>query len=676
MEESHKGVSSTSGAKKKSSLDVDIEEDFVTSWKLTTDGKEGMDFSNESPSKARKTKFNLNKFDDIDFGEDFSKMPSFKMNMDMPNLDFNTPRKTPEDTKQKLRKDPVQGKKEGKQGLFSFNFEFDELESFGIDTNLLKSEKKSDGGNKRLDCVDNKANTPDSKCNSFNSISEVKFHGCISPKNASKSNEEISSDSGKGLRHVDVASHTNHSAFNEENTQGTFCLEKEKTVTQENNTKQKSDGHIEQPDMMTSGKLTLENPIESLLENVGNLTAHESIAKLDKSAESHGSPDSRGSYCVKTSNSEYPPTCVGESSDDASKSEARQNNKNKAIKERAADGDIKPTHVMNVENAPISTLSSKSGCLQTKSSDDNHRSIPMNPPLTLREEPSTSSGQVLRKVCLNEGADKKGSSLLGYDRKKKENPISIATKQPNDYKNPMSSLSSIGGHALLKHSIGSIKKSEISLKCGTRLKKLMTPLANPTNKRKSNLLGVSDIDVESCSRKTPIVTFSEFTEKSVSSSLSLKRRSFQGSTTDPTVLKSLKPFPQSPAKKRICMDKPLNTNLLSVFNSEELEDHVVDIPVEPQEASLVDMIPSKMDMLDSEVPIVLEEDGHVQKAEACAKELDDMYKMLKKKHEEAKEILVRVIVNNNHMLMLNHPINEQKICSLQKMAHSLISLEL
>lgn len=53
-------------------------------------------------------------------------MPSFKMNIDMPNLDFNTPHKKPEDPKQKLGKDPVQGKMEGKQGLFSFNFEFDE----------------------------------------------------------------------------------------------------------------------------------------------------------------------------------------------------------------------------------------------------------------------------------------------------------------------------------------------------------------------------------------------------------------------------------------------------------------------------------------------------------------------------------------------------------------------
>lgn len=35
--------------------------------------------------------------------------------------------------------------------------------------------------------------------------------------------------------------------------------------------------------------------------------------------------------------------------------------------------------------------------------------------------------------------------------------------------------------------------------------------------------------------------------------------------------------------------------------------------------------------------------------------------MLKRKHEEAKELLVRAIVNNNALLMLNHPLFEEKI---------------
>ncbi|KAJ0971839.1 hypothetical protein J5N97_019798 [Dioscorea zingiberensis] len=62
-----------------------------------------------------------------------------------------------------------------------------------------------------------------------------------------------------------------------------------------------------------------------------------------------------------------------------------------------------------------------------------------------------------------------------------------------------------------------------------------------------------------------------------------------------------------------------------------------------------------------EVPILIENDGNVEKAEACAKELDDICTMLKKKHEEAKELLVRAVVNNNALLMLNHPMFDEKI---------------
>ncbi|KAH9611009.1 hypothetical protein KSS87_013240 [Heliosperma pusillum] len=58
---------------------------------------------------------------------------------------------------------------------------------------------------------------------------------------------------------------------------------------------------------------------------------------------------------------------------------------------------------------------------------------------------------------------------------------------------------------------------------------------------------------------------------------------------------------------------------------------------------------------------LMESDVNVEKAEACAKELDEICTMLKKKHDEAKELLVRALVNNNNLLMLNHPICEEKI---------------
>lgn len=75
---------------------------------------------------------------------------------------------------------------------------------------------------------------------------------------------------------------------------------------------------------------------------------------------------------------------------------------------------------------------------------------------------------------------------------------------------------------------------------------------------------------------------------------------------------------------------------------------------------------------DLELP-VLENDGNIEKAEACRKELEDICILLKRKHAEAKELAVRAIVNNNTMLMLNHPMIEEKIYSIQKFANDLKS---
>ncbi|KAK7319786.1 hypothetical protein RJT34_04511 [Clitoria ternatea] len=64
-----------------------------------------------------------------------------------------------------------------------------------------------------------------------------------------------------------------------------------------------------------------------------------------------------------------------------------------------------------------------------------------------------------------------------------------------------------------------------------------------------------------------------------------------------------------------------------------------------------------------EIPdsVLVEDNSNVEKAEAYMKELEDICNMLKKKHGEAKELLVRAIVNDNSLLMLNHPIYEEEI---------------
>ncbi|XP_070023943.1 uncharacterized protein At4g18490 isoform X1 [Nicotiana sylvestris] len=84
-------------------------------------------------------------------------------------------------------------------------------------------------------------------------------------------------------------------------------------------------------------------------------------------------------------------------------------------------------------------------------------------------------------------------------------------------------------------------------------------------------------------------------------------------------------------------------------------------------------VPMEMNIKELGRPFEIEDDDNIKKAEALSKDLDDMCSMLRKKQEEAKEVLVRAVVNNNKLLLLNHPIYEEKIHRVQKFAAELMT---
>ncbi|KAK8524517.1 hypothetical protein V6N12_029382 [Hibiscus sabdariffa] len=148
-------------------------------------------------------------------------------------------------------------------------------------------------------------------------------------------------------------------------------------------------------------------------------------------------------------------------------------------------------------------------------------------------------------------------------------------------------------------------------------------------------------------------------EKQIPKLTSLKRKSFQESTGD-TVLKPLKRISQLPTEsrnltescERVANKEVLNHKNHMEFSKENiLYDHLAS----------GSEVPREVNMMELEFSSVMEHDGNVEKAEAYGKELDDICNMLKRKQEEAKELMVRAIVNNNNLLMLNHPIHKEKI---------------
>nr|KAJ0212509.1 hypothetical protein LSAT_V11C400176870 [Lactuca sativa] len=135
------------------------------------------------------------------------------------------------------------------------------------------------------------------------------------------------------------------------------------------------------------------------------------------------------------------------------------------------------------------------------------------------------------------------------------------------------------------------------------------------------------------------------TRSQTTSTPTLKRKTFEASVGTPTFtpLKRLSASPYS--------------NNMTPSSEKAVEKQI------GNNASMANEKSPRVDVstLEMEIYSASENDALFQQAEACSKELDVICNMLKKKHEEAKDILVRAIVNNNNLLMLNHPIYQQKI---------------
>ncbi|XP_049931681.1 uncharacterized protein At4g18490 [Nymphaea colorata] len=148
-------------------------------------------------------------------------------------------------------------------------------------------------------------------------------------------------------------------------------------------------------------------------------------------------------------------------------------------------------------------------------------------------------------------------------------------------------------------------------------------------------------------------------EMAMSSSLYLKRKSLQGPSMRELTKSPLKHVIESPqieSRKRqrdsqiIEQKQVLDTVNVQPFSKDARHD-LLSTPSISTETSTPDM----------EISTPMEDGSTIQKAEAYAKEIEDMCHKLTKMNEEAKELLVRAVVNNNFLLLLNHPKFEKKI---------------
>ncbi|KAI7740883.1 hypothetical protein M8C21_021983, partial [Ambrosia artemisiifolia] len=130
-------------SKEKSSLlDIDIDKDFLGSWKSMSMGDDGMDFDFGPTTKGKQKAFNFDKMD-MDFSVDdgFDKLSSFKM--DMPGFDISSPAKKSGKSTEKSKDISSGGAKQSKRESFGFSFDFDGFADLGFESKKTKIDETS-----------------------------------------------------------------------------------------------------------------------------------------------------------------------------------------------------------------------------------------------------------------------------------------------------------------------------------------------------------------------------------------------------------------------------------------------------------------------------------------------------------------------------------------------------
>ncbi|KAH7650629.1 hypothetical protein IHE45_20G001900 [Dioscorea alata] len=697
MAESSKGAPSTTGLQNKtSSLDDEFGEDFLTSWK-SLKGKNSIDFDVETIPGNGKKCFNFDRLDALELGGGFDKISSFKM--DMSDLDFSSLCKKDDKTKNPS-KDSVN--KEMKQDKFSFTFDFNELESFNLDSNLLKGEKKprkcADSG----DCSSKHDGAQDSRSYSAQSLEAFEnkeTKKSLTAKNLVTSPAEpaikddimngsgpsTSSDPGHQSMPHEVMASSEKQATIAEGSIGSY----QDLLDGKYSAKYHADKSAQNISLKSLSGDTSENktfpesgigsiPLDCLITRKAS-KQDISIGSIDSSHSGSSSPansyNSRGllkpiitksntSVGIENQQENQDEPCGGSILGESNKSP-----KDKDISEMGAvlKSPHENKHAGGKQNTSSNFLPSSlntlisNKLLKAKSTVAPQFSTLNEPAKNVSQPTSVGISKQLYSLA-NKKVEKKILCTLNGKRVQfhpPNMPSEITPSSNNKDKNHSSSFMPIKSPMTSSNEV-----RDICPKDEKRLTKLNITSANSTlqTETKSDKFYEENLQLSHGTESKVVSTV--ITRRSGLLSPPLKRKALEELKENTRISNQLKHFKGSTAERKKSLE-------FSAQSDEKLVP-VTESPVGPHKE-----IASGGQNLSKnfEVPILIEDDGNVEKAEACAKELDDICTMLKKKHEEAKEILVRAVVNNNTLLMLNHPMFDEKIHELQKFAASLQSKE-
>ncbi|XP_062028285.1 uncharacterized protein At4g18490-like isoform X2 [Rosa rugosa] len=754
MAEPSKGKSSSADQKKKSSfLDEEIGDDFLSSWKSMSVMKDdGMDFSFDTGAKSKKKVFDFDKLDmDFNLDGDFNKISSFKMDMsdfdfssppkkdaktkevDMSDLDLSSPPKKAAKTKERSEEEPSTGSRQGKQDHFKFSFDFNELDSFDLDSTLSRREKSSKNQDSSKEVVSDGAGCEGSKVDLAEGIS--KLDG-VSETVATSKIDTVLVDPGNTNSMNDCASESETSG-NFELPPGPRCQEQIMSESIEESNQQ-SDVPEEAMSIESYAEQTTHDlPAELVVDSDGDAGVD---GKNDKMLIGDG-PNHEDSPLKNSSPLDIGSLGSGDRSmsgsdtltenDEPAKGNLDNGEALATLVSRKTSHDIKS--IKGTQNStlklPLSTQASEStvgkvtprkesGAAElcskiSKRLDDTGPRLYQPPLIGAKSLLSGNNkiGSMYLNPVIEKGEDSdsegvpNGTKLVGSpqlcDKEVTEREPVVGSEQRKNLKDlrvqvsPSSSTEKTSKPSsqsvkpnIMLPSVQPLRNSKIitsegNKRCPDKPAQKKTNMSSwifskniGGNKLSLNAAPQKEVKSQGSSEKNKELQGNVETEtrkivdgsEKMPQNLPLKRKTFEGLNPGLASLKPLKRLSLSPRETR-------NFTEPSKGTVEQVCTHENHLEIKTKSPSSRLGSPCMVNLMELELPS-METDENVEKAEAYTKELEDICNMLKKKHEEAKEILVRAVVNNNNLLMLNHPIYEAKIHKVKKFAAELASKEL
>ncbi|KAI9198943.1 hypothetical protein LWI28_024859 [Acer negundo] len=717
MAESREGTSASVNPKEKKSLiDDEIGQDFFSSWKsMSVTQDDAMDFNFDTVPSGKKKTFNFEKLDmDFNLDADFNKLSSFKV--DMPDLDFLSPsEKTAKPKERTEDSSSSKGNSQGKKDHFSFSFDFND-EDFANDaqfgSKLMGSSKSvtREIANDEPVLLRSKENIKDLS----NIREDFNFDGV---QNTSKVIGNLRPIDEQGIqgeptllrseKNVGEDLLENHEQIGSQLGGNSKSSARELTDSEpgfmisENNVKNVND--IREGSNSDGGQngSQLVGELRSLDKQV--IQGEPDILRSEKNSgeDLHANDVQIGSQSMGNSKSvirDLTPVLLRSENSvknlsnirEAFESDGEQNGS-----KLVGDVRLKDKEVAKGESVMPESENNTGGGFNTNDAQVGNKLAVLKLPsreltkteAVLEEREKNDKNLSNIRKGFNVDVVRNGSKVVGNSRSSQEKeatsgkPVQLRSEKISVFQvNPSSSTEKIakssaqtsGNSKFVISSMEStqnMKNNSVEvIKIGKRtpelfsLKNLRTvganrDIPNPTFPRLRNSEQNTKLAGNTTSKIAHPVSF---TEKQKPRTPTLKRKISEESNADLVSLKPPKRLSESPKESRSIKEYSGRAVEEETCNNENQTQSKTKNIFHDQPTSRAE-VSREINMTELEIPLAMENDGNIEKAEAYTKELEDICNMLKKKHEEAKELLVRALVNNNNLLMLNHPIYEEKI---------------